>query len=104
MLACHAIRGALYFLHVAMSDDESVLTNPHAQAVQVEKVLVYYNDDAGKRDDVKMTEGRDVFWQDEVPRLENWVSVGRGKGRGEEEEEWADGKVLWRPTVSSSVL
>lgn len=31
-------------------------------------MLVYHNDDAGKIEDVRMTAGRDVLWQDAVPQ------------------------------------
>lgn len=34
---------------------------------QVPKVLVYYNSECGKREDVHMVAGRDEFWQDAVP-------------------------------------
>ena len=35
--------------------------------LQVSKVLVYHNDDAGKKEDTKMVADRDVFWHDEIP-------------------------------------
>lgn len=34
---------------------------------QVPKVLVYYNSECGKREEVHMVAGRDEFWQDTVP-------------------------------------
>ncbi len=37
-------------------------------ASQVPSVLVYYNSDAGRQEDVSMTEGRDAFWQDAIPQ------------------------------------
>lgn len=36
-------------------------------AAQVPKVLVYHNEECGKRGDVHMEPGRDVFWQETIP-------------------------------------
>ena len=46
---------------------QAQLCSPFPTNPQVPRVLVYHNEECGKRGDVRMEPGRDVFWQDAIP-------------------------------------
>eukprot|EP00887_Chlorella_sp_A99_P001112 scaffold14.g1112.t1 len=74
LITCSAVmRGTKPVNLKAIADDGCRLAAERGHTVP--SVLVFYNDDAGKREAVAMTPGRDSFWQDVVPAQADTCAV-----------------------------